>query len=182
LSFVTSIPERAHWTVERLRVRPRTRVLEIGCGGGQALKLAVERYPSARFFGVDRSPVQVLAAKRLLANLPAPARPVIERLELRAAGQRWASEPFDLVFAINVNAFWTEPQPAFTALALLSKPRAKTILAYEPPSPAGVARLRKTLEAAARSSSFKIADVEVEQRGRRGLLALTLTKASHVQA
>jgi 2-keto-3-deoxy-galactonokinase len=54
------------------------------------------------------------------------------------------------------------------------------ILVYEPPAPAGVALLRNALEAAARSSGFKVADVDVDQRERRGLLALTLTKAEGV--
>jgi S-adenosylmethionine-diacylgycerolhomoserine-N-methlytransferase len=41
--------------IERLAADGRMRVLEIGCGTGRNLVLGAQRYPQARFFGIDVS-------------------------------------------------------------------------------------------------------------------------------
>ena len=51
------------WTLELLDIQPDEIVLEIGCGGGHALKRAACRITSGKLYGVDYSETAVLAAK-----------------------------------------------------------------------------------------------------------------------
>lgn len=48
---------------------PGDRVLEVGCGTGRNLVLAAQRYPDARFFGLDISAQMLEMAERKVARL-----------------------------------------------------------------------------------------------------------------
>ena len=54
--------------IARLDARPGTRVLEIGCGTGRNLIAAAERYPHARFFGLDVSHEMLASAEKSIAR------------------------------------------------------------------------------------------------------------------
>jgi S-adenosylmethionine-diacylgycerolhomoserine-N-methlytransferase len=54
--------------IERLAADGRIRVLEIGCGTGRNLVLAAQRYPHARFFGVDVSTEMLNSAIEQIGN------------------------------------------------------------------------------------------------------------------
>jgi trans-aconitate methyltransferase len=57
-----SEPLRA--VVDELRIRPRDRVLEIGCGHGVAAAMVYERRDGGRLTAIDRSPRMVETAAR----------------------------------------------------------------------------------------------------------------------
>lgn len=50
--------------ISRLDVPPEGAVLELGCGTGRNLILAVRRYPQAHFFGIDISEAMLETARR----------------------------------------------------------------------------------------------------------------------
>jgi S-adenosylmethionine-diacylgycerolhomoserine-N-methlytransferase len=54
--------------IEKLDARPGTRVLEIGCGTGRNLIAGAERYPQARFFGLDVSHEMLTSAEKSIAR------------------------------------------------------------------------------------------------------------------
>ncbi|MBN6034778.1 hypothetical protein [Amycolatopsis sp. 195334CR] len=47
--------DRLVWTVDRMRVRPSDRVLEIGCGHGVAVTLVLEKLNSGSILAINRS-------------------------------------------------------------------------------------------------------------------------------
>jgi len=76
----------------KLGLRPGMRVLDIGCGWGEALKFAVERH-GATGVGVTISREQADYARRLCAGLP---------VEIRLQDYRALDEPFDRIFSIGM--------------------------------------------------------------------------------
>lgn len=76
----------------KLRLRPGMRVLDIGCGWGEALKFAAERY-GVSGVGVTISREQAAHARQLCAGLP---------VEIRLQDYRDLDEPFDAVFSIGM--------------------------------------------------------------------------------
>jgi cyclopropane-fatty-acyl-phospholipid synthase len=76
----------------KLQLAPGMRVLDIGCGWGEALKFAAERY-GVRGVGVTVSTEQAETARRLCGDLP---------IEIRLADYRSLDEPFDRIFSIGM--------------------------------------------------------------------------------
>ncbi|KAF1015692.1 MAG: Cyclopropane-fatty-acyl-phospholipid synthase [Stenotrophomonas maltophilia] len=76
----------------KLGLQPGQRVLDIGCGWGEALKFAAERY-GVSGVGVTISQEQAEHARRLCAGLP---------VEIRLQDYREVDEPFDAIFSIGM--------------------------------------------------------------------------------
>lgn len=76
----------------KLQLRPGMRVLDIGCGWGEALKFAAERY-GVHGVGVTISQEQADFARQLCAGLP---------VEIRLQDYRVLDERFDAVFSIGM--------------------------------------------------------------------------------
>jgi cyclopropane-fatty-acyl-phospholipid synthase len=76
----------------KLGLEPGMRVLDIGCGWGEALKWAAERYGVAGV-GVTISENQAATARKLCEGLP---------VEIRLADYRTLHERFDRIFSIGM--------------------------------------------------------------------------------
>ncbi len=76
----------------KLRLQPGMRVLDIGCGWGEALKFAAERY-GVSGVGVTISREQAAYARRLCTGLP---------VEIRLQDYRELDESFDAAFSLGM--------------------------------------------------------------------------------
>ncbi|RDI98318.1 cyclopropane fatty acyl phospholipid synthase [Dyella solisilvae] len=76
----------------KLRLKPGQRVLDIGCGWGEALKYAAEAY-GVQGVGITVSQEQADYASSLCAGLP---------VEIRLQDYREVDEPFDAIFSIGM--------------------------------------------------------------------------------
>lgn len=76
----------------KLRLRPGMRVLDIGCGWGEALKFAAEHY-GIQGVGVTISREQAEYASELCRGLP---------VEIRLQDYRELDEPFDAAFSLGM--------------------------------------------------------------------------------
>jgi cyclopropane-fatty-acyl-phospholipid synthase len=76
----------------KLRLQPGQRVLDIGCGWGEALKFAAERY-GVQGVGITVSQEQAAFARDLCDGLP---------VEIRLQDYRGLNEPFDAIFSIGM--------------------------------------------------------------------------------
>lgn len=88
------------------------RVLDAGCGSGEALAILAERYPRSSFVGLDQShdavsTAQDRADRRGLANV------AVEVADLEEPWPAIADGPFDLVLAVNVVHDLAEPARFF---------------------------------------------------------------------
>ncbi|SDG44176.1 MULTISPECIES: cyclopropane fatty acyl phospholipid synthase [Rhodanobacteraceae] len=76
----------------KLALRPGQRILDIGCGWGEALKFAAERY-GVSGVGVTVSQEQAAYARELCRGLP---------VEIRLRDYRELDEPFDAILSVGM--------------------------------------------------------------------------------
>lgn len=149
-----AIPHRLRWAVDHLDVRPGDRILEIGCGRGAAAELVCELLSGGTYLGMDRSASAIKGAEARNAREIADGRAQfvlapLEGTDLAAYG------PFDKVFAVNVNLFWTHD--AGHELDLISAalaPSGLLGLYYEPPVGTRLALLDAKLSSALSDNGF----------------------------
>ena len=158
-----TVPDRVAWAVDRLDLRPDSRVLEIGGGPGAAAELVCRRLERGFLLGVDRSAVAIeRATARNQTYVDAG------RLELRQCALRDLEVPdesFDLVFSVNVNLFWTGP--AGFELDLLHRalrPGGQLHVFYGP-GPGDPTEALDTVRRQIAESSFGRAEVHRTDRG-----------------
>lgn len=100
------MPARLVKAVELLDPQAGQRILEVGGGRGIAARLVCDRLRSGRFVGLDRSARAVAAARQLNSSHIARGVAEFHQLALTDADPAVLGG-FDVVFAINVNLFWT---------------------------------------------------------------------------
>lgn len=102
------------------------RVLEIGCGQGGNLLAMAALLPGSRFVGVDRSAVQIAAARRDTAAIGA-TNVRFEAVDLREVPDAWG--PFDRVICHGVYS-WVPADVARALLELTARVLAPQGVAY----------------------------------------------------
>lgn len=150
------IPERLVWTVERLKLAPDDRVLEIGCGPGVAAALVCDRLTTGKLTAIDRSEKAIAAAeKRNQAHIDAG------KAEFRVMALEDAAlngNRFDKVFAVNVNVFWTHPGQGLDVVRELMEEDGILYLVYHPPAGTDTAALAGKVTKALATNGFSVVD------------------------
>ena len=138
--------DRLRWAVELLDVGPGDRILELGCGPGVAVALICERLDGGRVTAVDRSRTAIERATRRNAGHVAAGKARLVCLDVADAGH--LGGPYDKVFAVNVNLFWTGRADAeLEAVLGLMHPAATLYLVYETPPGTTASRIAETVTA-----------------------------------
>lgn len=176
------IPERIVWAVSQVPAKTAGPLLEIGCGGGQAIALLCARNARLHVTAIDRSALQVARARERNRACIDSGRARIERLALEDAPD--ALGPFATILAVNVNAFWTSPATSLAAMKRLLKPRGRAYVIYEPPSSAQLARLRTTMTRLFADHGFTMDDVRTASFGKSCGICFVVTsrgKSAHTR-
>lgn len=177
---VAQVPERIAWAVGQLAVRPDDRLLEIGCASGHAIALVCPKLRRGSITAIDRSPTQVARARARNRACVLAGRACIEHVSLAEAPALLGRPPFAKAFAVNVNAFWTEPGPSLSSLSWLLPPGGLVCLVYDPPSDVRLRELRTRLPPLLHANGFRTEAVRVAAIGRtRALCVMGRRGASH---
>ena len=150
------IPGRLVWTVERLKLAPDDRVLEIGCGPGVAAALVCDRLTTGKLTAIDRSEKAIAAAKtRNQSHIDAgKAEFRVMALEDTALDLN----RFDKVFAVNVNVFWTHPGQGLDVVRGLMAEEGIFYLVYHPPVGTDTAALTEKVTKALAENGFSVVE------------------------
>ncbi|WP_051249416.1 class I SAM-dependent methyltransferase [Inquilinus limosus] len=142
--------------IDLLAPRPGERLLEIGCGTGQAILAALARAPTATVFAIDRSETAVARARIVNATAIAAGRVRIERGDI----EHGPVEPggFDRIFAIRVNSFWTRPGLALPHVVRSLCPGGEIWIIYDEPRAGIFETIRSSFE------TFGLRDIRTEER------------------
>lgn len=146
------VPDRIARAVSALALRGDERVLELGCGPGVGVEEVGRLLVDGHVTAIDRSAVAVARASRRNADLVSAGTAdvrhlAVEELLSDAAGLDAGS--FDVVFAVNVNLFWTRDAVAeLEALRSLLRPGSWLRLFYGAPDSARTDRICAHVSAA----------------------------------
>lgn len=154
---MTRISARFRWMVDVLPLSPDDRVLEVGCGHGVAVGLIGEGLVTGTVTGVDHSAKMITAATKRNAALIAAGR-----VRLRTASlHELDGEPgsFDLICAMNVASFQTQPERDLGASRRLLAPGGSLCLfAQQPPWASGAATWPEDVSTTHRNHWFRVTD------------------------
>ena len=100
-------PETA-WSIALLELQPADQVLEIGCGAGQGLALALKHGLNQRIIGVDLSATMIESAAR--RNDAAHTRGQLSLLRADIAALPFHERHFDKIVSIHTFYFWPNPR------------------------------------------------------------------------
>lgn len=101
------VPARIRVAVDVVDPAPDARLLEVGCGPGVAMALLCRRLVDGHVTGLDRSATAIARAERRLAPWLDAGVADLQHRDL--TGFHGDGRPFDVVFAVDVNALWTGP-------------------------------------------------------------------------
>lgn len=108
--------------IASLRLKPGTRVLDAGCGTGEALNwLDDEVSPDGQVVGIDLASAHVVAARRR-------ARPGVPVLLGNLLAAPFPAESFDLIWCVNTINHLRDPLLGVRALARLLRPGGRIAL------------------------------------------------------
>jgi ubiquinone/menaquinone biosynthesis C-methylase UbiE len=117
--------------VERMRVRPNDRILEVGCGHGVAADLICQRLTKGRLVAIDRSAKMIAAAVKRNAQHISSGLAEFHVVELEDFDP--GEQKFDAILAIRVGLFHREPERAERIVKQWLKPRGRIIAEFDEP-------------------------------------------------
>lgn len=161
---------RHAWAVDLLGVQSSDRLLEVGCGTGEAVSLVCERLQDGFILGLDRSAVMIERAERRNQAHVAAGRARFLRAALREADL--GGERFDRVFGVNVNVFWTGVRNELDIIRACLKPGGTLHLVYEPPTPGKGRAVEERVARTLTLHGFTAERVILEGAGRTPLVCV----------
>lgn len=114
------------WTIDLLDIQPTDRVLEIGFGAGQGIKLAAAKAYEGYVTGIDLSEDMVRVARRRNAQSVRAGRVVLAQGSIIALP--FADQQFDKIMTIHTVYFWSEASQAFNELYRVLKPAGRVVI------------------------------------------------------
>ena len=117
------------WGLEHIAIQPNAIILDVGCGGGGAVKILAQAVPRGKVYGVDYSEDVLLTARRV-------NRPLIEqgRVALKHGSVSELPFPdaaFDLATAFETTMFWPSPVEDLREVRRVLKPGGTLLIANE---------------------------------------------------
>jgi SAM-dependent methyltransferase len=120
----------AEWTISLLNIQPKSRILEIGFGGGVSTQLASRQASQGFVAGIDHSTTMVGAARKRNADTIKAGR--MELKQGDAASIPYPDESFDIVFSLHSIYFWNNPIECLKGFGRVLKPGGLLAITIQP--------------------------------------------------
>jgi SAM-dependent methyltransferase len=122
-----AVPERLRWLTELLAARPGERIVDLGCGTGDALAMVAEHL-EVDLVGVDASAAGLREAARTLNGLPGGARLLVQA-DL-STSIPLADASVDRALCHNVLEFLTVPDAFVEEVHRVVRPGGRFVLSH----------------------------------------------------
>jgi SAM-dependent methyltransferase len=118
--------------VERAHLRAGDRIVDVGCGSGEAVREAAARLQEGRVTGVDPTPAMIRIARELSASHPGQER--IQFLEGSAEDIPLPDASVTVVMAINSLHHWQDAAAGLAEATRVLVPGGRLLIADEEPA------------------------------------------------
>lgn len=116
------------WTIEQLQIQPNDRILDVGCGAGDALAQMLRGYNHVHVTGLDRSPTIVRSAlRRNRTDVQAGRANVVEG---NLGTLPFPDVQFDRVFSIHTLYFWDDVPAVLDEIERVLAPGGLFVITY----------------------------------------------------
>lgn len=116
------------WSIDQLQLQPTDCVLELGCGAGRSLALAVQQTQQGRVIGIDLSATMIHAATRQNDAAVRAGRVALLRGDLSTLPV--TNQHFDKIFSIHTFYFWPDPLGIFADLMRVLKDHGRLVTTF----------------------------------------------------
>lgn len=176
------------WALDLLRPGTGDHLIDLGCGGGMAIRMAAEAAPGGRVIGLDYSRAMAGQARARNRALIAGRRAAV--VQGSVAALPFPDGSFDHAYSIETFYFWPSPVADLGEVRRVLRPGGRVTLAMdisrEGPDPAAIAanaeRLgftvysREELETTLRLAGFTDVTTAAQPGRGKGWLAATGTR------
>lgn len=116
------------WTIDQLLIQPNARVLDLGCGAGDAIAQMLHRVDPVHVTGLDRSKTVVRSAlRRNRADVKAGRADVVSG-DFKALP--FSNERFDCIFSIHTLYFWEDVSVVLAEMERVLAPGGSFVITY----------------------------------------------------
>lgn len=116
------------WTIEQLHIQPDHRILDLGCGAGDALAQMLRVFEHVHVTGLDRSPTIVRSAlRRNRTDVQAGRADVVEG---DLGTLPFPDAQFDRVFSIHTLYFWEDVPAVLAEIERVLAPGGSFVITY----------------------------------------------------
>jgi ubiquinone/menaquinone biosynthesis C-methylase UbiE len=117
------------WGLEHITIAPDTIILDVGCGGGGAVKILAQATPLSKVYGVDYSEDVLPLARRVNRALIKQGR--VEIKHGSVSDLPFPDDAFDLATAFETTMFWPSPVDDLREVRRVLKPTGTLLIANE---------------------------------------------------
>jgi ubiquinone/menaquinone biosynthesis C-methylase UbiE len=117
------------WGLEHFAIAPDAAILDVGCGGGGAVKILAQAAPRGKVYGVDYSEDVLPTARRVNQALVKQGR--VEIKHGSVSDLPFPDNTFDLATAFETTIFWPSPVDDLREVWRVLKPGGTLLIANE---------------------------------------------------
>ena len=169
------------WGLGRLSMKPDSVVLDIGCGGGAAVKLLAARVSKGRVWGIDHSWDMVNLARQVNKRLIKSGQVVVDHGSV--SDLPYADEMFDVVTAFETIEFWPNLSGDLKEVKRVLKPGGQLLVVNRHSDREKDSKwmeflqIRTSEEYRERLGDKGYVDISVDDRSRPGWIAVLARRA-----
>jgi ubiquinone/menaquinone biosynthesis C-methylase UbiE len=117
------------WGLSHISIKPDSYILDVGCGGGKAVKELAMLTPEGKVYGIDYSEEMVQLSKKVNSTLIKQG--FVEILHETVSSLPFANNIFDLVTAFEVYYFWPHLSNTLKEIKRVIKPGGTLLIVNE---------------------------------------------------
>ena len=172
------------WGLGYISTAPDSTILDVGCGGGEVVRLIATQVPKGNVYGVDHSLEMVRLSKRVNRSLIESGR--VEISHGSVSSLPYSDEMFDAVTAFETIQFWPDLSGDLREVKRVLKPRGEFLVVNRYPGAeaqgsdwAEFLQIRTPGEYRDRVGDAGFAGISIDESSRPGWIVVLASKPPH---